>query len=198
MKRKKNWFLPLVGGLVCGGLCWAQDSVKSPPSEPGVAAYVNDQPISTAELDKIILKTNMKLAQDLYNARKGALDQVILERAFAAEAAEKKVAIDDFVDTKVAEKVKPVTDEDVKTYFDTNQARMQGRTLEQIAPQIKNFLASQRESEARNALLTEVRATSKVKMVLDAPRVEVAVAANDPIKGPADAKVTIVEFSEFQ
>jgi acetyl-CoA synthetase len=41
-------------------------------------------------------------------------------------------------------------------------------------------------------------AKAKVQITLDAPRVEVKVAANDPAKGPADAKVTVVEFSEFQ
>ena len=199
MKRKNRLLFGLSGGLLCGSLCLAQEPAKpSAPKEPGVAAYIDEKPVTMAELDEKILKTNMKLAQDLYNARKAAVDQVVLDRAFAKEAAETKVTVDDVVKAKVAAKVKPVTDEEVKTYFDANQARMQGKTLEQIAPQVKNFLAGQRENEARNALLAEVRASSKVRLLLDAPRVEVAIAPNDPAKGPASAKVTIVEFSEFQ
>jgi len=199
MKRKNRLLIGLSGGLLCGSLCLAQEPAKpAAPKEPGVAAYIDDKPVTMAEVDEKVIKTNMKLAQELYNARKAAVDQVMLDRAFAKEAAEKKVTVDEVVKAKVAAKVKPVTDEEVKAYFDSNQARMQGKTLEQVAPQVKNFLAGQRENEARNALLTEVRAGSKIRMVLDAPRVDVAIAANDPVKGPAGAKVTIIEFSEFQ
>lgn len=199
MKRKNRLLFGLSGGLLCGSLALAEEPAKpAAPKEAGVAAYIDDKPVTTAELDEKILKTNMKLAQSLYDARKSAVDQVVLDRAFSKEAAEKKVTVDDIVKAKVAEKAKPVTDEEIKAYFDSNQGRMQGKTLEQMTGQIKNFLAGQRETEGRNAVLAEVRKSAKVRVTLEAPRVEVAVAANDPAKGPATAKVTVVEFSEFQ
>ena len=199
MKRKNTLLFGLSGGLLCGSLALAQEPAKqAPPKEPGVAAYIDDKPVTTAELDEKILKSNMKLAQSLYDARKAAVDQVVLDRAFAKEAAEKKVSVDEIVKAKVTEKAKPATDDEIKAYFDANQARMGGKPLEQMSGQIKNFLVGQRETEARNALLADVRKSAKVRVLLDAPRVEVAVAPNDPTKGPAGAKVTIVEFSEFQ
>lgn len=195
---KKRYLLAVAGGLWCASLASAQDA-KTAAKSPGVAATINDQPVTTAELDDKVLKTNMKLAQQLYDARKAAIDQIVLDRALAKEATEKKMTVDQLVSAKVAEKVKPVTDEDVKAYYDANQAKMQGKTFEQSSGQIKGFLASQRETEARNNLLAEVRKSANVKMLLDVPRVEVAVAPNDPVKGGGkDAKVTIVEFSEFQ
>ena len=199
MKRKNRLLFGLSGGLLCGSLALAEEPAKpAAPKEPGVAAYIDDKPVTTAELDEKILKTNMKLAQSLYDARKAAVDQVVLDRAFAKDAAEKKITVDEIVKAKVAEKVKAVTDDEIKAYFDGNQARLQGKTLEQTSGQIKNFLAGQRETEARNALLAEVRKAAKVRILLDVPRVEVAVAPNDPAKGPAGAKVTVIEFSEFQ
>jgi hypothetical protein len=198
MKRKNRLLFGLSGSLLCGSLALAQEPAKTPAKDAGVAAYVDDKPITTAELDEKVLKTNMKLAQQLYDARKAAVDQVILERVYAKEAAEKKVSVDEIVKAKVAEKAKPVTDEEVQAYYNANQARMGGKPLDQMTAQIKQFLGGQRETEARNALLAEARAAAKVRMVLDAPRAEVAVAANDPAKGPASAKVTVVEFSEFQ
>ena len=199
MKRKNRLLFGLSGSLLCGSLALAQEPAKPAASkDAGVAAYVDDKPITTAELDEKVLKTNMKLAQQLYDARKAAVDQVILERVYAKEAADKKVTVDEIVKAKVTEKAKPVTDEEIQAYYTANQNRMGGKPIEQMTGQIKQFLVGQKETEARNALLTEVRTTAKVRVVLDAPRAEVAIAANDPAKGPASAKVTVVEFSEFQ
>ena len=199
MKHAQQRILAWTVGLSVGAVALAQEPAKPTPSkEPGVAATIDGKPVTLAEIDEKILKTNMKLAQQLYEARKAAVDQVVLDRAFAKEAADKKVSVDEIVKAKVTEKVKPVTDADIQEYFNANTARMQGKTLEQMTGQIRNFLTGQRETEARNAIMEEVRKTSNVKILLDAPRVEVAVAPNDPAKGPATAKVTVVEFSEFQ
>lgn len=196
---RKRVLFAVAGGLWCAALASAQDAAKPAAKDAGVAATVNGQPITTAELDEKVLKTNMKLAQQLYDARKAAIDQIVLDKALAKEAAEKKMSVDQLVSAKVAEKVKPVTDEDVKGYFDANQARMQGKTLEQASGQIKSFLGGQRETEARNTLLADVRKSADVKILLDVPRVEIAVAANDPVKGGGKgAKVTVIEFSDFQ
>ncbi len=198
MKQKIGFLFSLSGSLLWSSLTFAEEPAKPAPKDAGVAAYINDQAVTTAELDEKVLKTNMKLAQQLYDARKAMVDQVILDRAFSKEAADKKITVDDVVKAKVAEKAKPVTDDEIKAYFDANQARMQGKTLEQMSGQIKNFLAGQREGDARNNLLAEVRKSSKVRILLDAPRAEIALAANDPIKGNPKAKVTVVEFSDFQ
>jgi hypothetical protein len=199
MKRKTRLLFGLSGGLLCSSMALAQEPAKpAAAKDQGVAAYIDDKPVTTAELDEKILKTNMKLAQQLYDARKAAVDQVILERVYAKEAADKKVTVDEIVKAKVAEKAAPISDADVQAYYNANQARMGGKPLEQMTGQIKQFLAGQKETEARNALLTEARSAAKVRIVLDAPRAQVAVAPNDPAKGPASAKVTVVEFSEFQ
>ncbi len=198
MNRRISFLFGLSGVFFCGLMALAEEPAKPASKDAGVAAYIDDKPVTTAELDEKILKTNMKLAQQLFDARKAAVDQVVLDRAFAKEAAEKKVSVDEIVKAKVAEKAKPVTDDEIKAYFDANQARMQGKTIEQMSGQIKNFLAGQREGDARNNLLAEARKNAKVRMVIDAPRVEVAIAANDPSEGAKDAKVTVVEFSDFQ
>jgi len=67
-----------------------------------------------------------------------------------------------------------------------------------MAEQIQSFLTSQQQKEARDSLLAQLKEKAEVKITLDAPRVEVPIAANDPAKGPKDAKVTVVVFSDFQ
>ena len=65
-------------------------------------------------------------------------------------------------------------------------------TLEQMGPQIRQFLTSQRRGEA----MASLRKTAVVDVRLDPPRASVA--ATGPSRGPADAPVTIVEFSDYQ
>lgn len=167
-------------------------------AQPGVAATVGGKPITMAEVDAQLLASNMKLAQQLYEARQAALDDLIMERLLAAEAEAKGVPLDQFVQQRIDAKIEPVTDEDVKKFYDENVARMRGRTLEQMASAIRSHVEGQRKESARGALLAELKAGTDIRVMLDPPRVEVKLAANDPVKGPADAKVTVVEYSEFQ
>ena len=61
------------------------------------------------------------------------------------------------------------------------------------------FLQGQRQGQARAMLVDELRnKTANVRVLLDPPRVEVAVAATDPVRGEPTAPVTLVEFSDYQ
>jgi hypothetical protein len=195
--KRKVWLLAIASTSIT---TWA---LAEPPKsdgkgDSGVAAMIGDKPITTAELDAKILKQNMKLAQQLYDARKAALDDEILERALGDEAKAANMSVDQLLKKKIGEKMTPPSDAEVEAYYNANKGRMQGRELKDVAPQIKNMLASQKEGDAKNKLLAEVRAKSNVKIMLEVPRVEVVLLPNAPSKGGKDAKVTIVEFSDFQ
>jgi len=190
---------PSLSVLVCAG-AWAEPQAKNdaPKENAGVAAYIGSDAIAIQDLDAKVLKTNMKLAQSLYDARRAVLNDLIMERVLAPEAAKKGVSVELFLRERIAEKAKPVTDADVQAFYDANSARMGKKPFEQMSGQIRTYLVSQGESAARESLLTELKEKAGVKIVLGPPRVDVVLAANDPTKGPANAKVTIVEFSDFQ
>src|SRR5829696_1524679 len=76
---------------------------------------------------------------------------------------------------------------------------MKERALEVMAPAINRYLQDQQRATARQALVAELRKGGpSVRVMIDAPRHEVALAATDPALGSASAPVTIVEFSDFQ
>lgn len=187
-----------LGGFACIPVGAEPPKAESGGAKAGVAATIGGEPITTAELDARALKINMKLAQSLYDARKQALDQVVMERLLGPEAKEKGVPVDKLLEQKIAEAAKPVSDGDVEGYYKANAARMGGKTLEQMSAQIKAFLAGQQQNLAKESILASLKQKADIKIMLDPPRVEVALGPNDPMKGSKDAKVTIVEFSEFQ
>lgn len=198
MRKTQNCILLLAGVAMWAPSAAIEDVRAGADAKPDVAATIGGEPVTMAELDAKVLKNNMKLAQELYNARKAALDQVILDRLLGKEASEKGTTVEKLLIDKVKERAKPVTDADVEAYHTANATKMKLKPLDQSSGQIRNQLTATREAEARDAILTELKAKTEVKLVMSPPRANVTVAANDPVKGPANAKITIVEFSEFQ
>jgi protein-disulfide isomerase len=91
-----------------------------------------------------------------------------------------------------AETLGDVTDEEVLAFYGDKVDQLGGRSLEELTPQIREYLGQVRRQEATEALVD----AAGVEILLERPRVQVA--ADGPSKGPADATVTIIEFSDFQ
>lgn len=167
-------------------------------AESEVAATIGSESISLQQVDEKARAISLQPYQALYDARRGALDQLIEESLLEREAGTRGVSAEALVEEEVTSKVKPVTDADVQNFFNQNQARMRGQTLEQIGGQVRQFLGAQNAALARKEFVDGLRAGAGVKIALDPPRAIVNIAAHDPSKGPATAKVTIVEYSDFQ
>jgi protein-disulfide isomerase len=88
-----------------------------------------------------------------------------------------------------------VTDADVDAFYTANKERIP-RPKEEVAAQIKQYLEQQGQQKVQQDFYASLRDKYKVEMKLEPIRVEVA--ATGPAQGPANAPVTIVEFSDFQ
>ena len=92
-------------------------------------------------------------------------------------------------------KSRPVSDEEVRAFYDANKDRT-NQTFEQLAPQIKQYLAAQHNERATRAFYDSLRVKFQIASLLAPYRV--AVPASGPVRGPLDAPVTIVEFGDFE
>ena len=173
-------------------------AAKESEGGPAVAATVGDQSITVEQVDAKAMTSNIKAYQDLYDARKAALDELIADALLEREASSRGISKDDLVAQEITQKIRPVTDADVQTFYTQNQGRMTGRTLEQVSGQLRQFLTQQNETQVRQAFLNQLKQKAAVRIALDPPRTPVLIAPNDPYAGPAVAKVTIVEYSDFQ
>ena len=190
--------------LVLALACSAPAQQAGPAQAGGdVAARIGDRTITIKEVDDRWQReqpaARAQAVQQLYDGRKEALDAIIADMLIEQAAKGKGLNPTQFTDGEIARRVTPVTDAEVVTFFQENQPQMQGRGLAAMGPAIRQFLAEQQRTMAYQALIAELKkAGPAVSMVLDAPRYEVAVGADDPSLGPANATVTIVEFSDFQ
>ena len=135
--------------------------------------------------------------QNRYQVLDAALQGMLRERMVAAEATAAGQTPDEYLAAELESRIGEVSDAEVDAFYQENQARMPpGRAQEEIAPQIRQFLAQQKRAEAEQAFYSALEAKHQVTSTLEPPRTQVA--ATGPAKGPESAPVTIVEFSDFE
>jgi hypothetical protein len=179
--------------------------LPAPPTDPDqVVAEVGGRKVTLKELDakweEFDAAERARVTQLLYQNRRNMLDQVVGEILIENAAKAASQSVDDFLAQDAAKRQQPVTDAEIAQFYDQNKQRAQGRTIEDLRVQIKDFLEAQRKQQARAQLVEELKAKSGggVKVMLDPPRYTVAIAEHDPIRGDATAPVTLVEFSDYQ
>ena len=168
-----------------------------------VAARVGDRTITVKELDdrwrQLEPAEHAQALQQLYEGRRGTLDAMVAEMLIEQAAKAKGVEPGAFTEAEITRRVKPVTEWQIVSFYQENQAQMQGRALAAMSPAIRQYLEEEQRAGAYRALVTELRtAGPALDVMLDAPRHDVEVASDDPALGSADAPVTVVEFSDFQ
>ena len=168
-----------------------------------VVATVGTTSITLAQVDDLALQQpaatfgNMKLSQAMFEARRMALDSLVGNLLVEQEAKARGVDKAALVDQEVSSKVSPPTEEDIAAWYQANQQRVQGATLEQVRAPIGAFLVQERTMTARQAYLERLKAKTPVKMMLEPPR-QAAKAGTSPAKGPTSAPVELIEYSDFQ
>jgi protein-disulfide isomerase len=182
--------------------CSAQDKAKAEAKASAgsgqVLAVVNGKPVTEADVRESAAEQfkalDREYQQNVHKLLEDSLDQAIQDKLVEAEAAARKITKE-----QVLAEIKPaaVTDAAVDAFYEENKARIPpNMTKEQVAGQIKTYLEQQGQQTARQNFFKNLESKYAVEKKLEPIRVEVA--ANGPAKGPANAPVTIVEFSDFQ
>ena len=160
------------------------------PAPSGAAAMVDGQPITQAQVDE-------RAARQIYEIRHQTLEEMLSDQLLEKEAKARGITKEALMEKEVGAKVTEPTPAEVDQIWEANKARMPGKTREQVAPDIINWLKGQKAPAVQQAFLQSLRSKYKVQVLLESPRVEVSV-DDDPARGPSGAPVTIVEFSDFQ
>jgi protein-disulfide isomerase len=193
---KKAFFLTIAATLLA-----CSSAAQQTGSE--TAARFGDRTITVKEVDDKWRAddpaAHAEAIQKVYDGRRNAIETLVADSLIAEAAKGKGLSPDAFVEAEVGRRAKPLTDAEVVSFYQANQSQMQGRSLDMMAPVIARYLEEQRRTEARQALVAELRkGAPALRVMIDAPRAEVALAATDPALGSTSAPVTIVEFSDFQ
>lgn len=161
-----------------------------------VAATVNGQQITLGEIDE---SRGGQIAQQIYKMRRSAIEALIDEKLLETEAGVRKLSVEDLLKQEVEAKVSNPSDAEVGAIYDANKERF-GAPLEEVQKQIVDSLKYNRIGTQHNIYISGLREKAKIEYKLEKPpvqRVEVS-KDDDPTRGVADAKIEIIEFTDYQ
>ncbi|MBW2493849.1 MAG: thioredoxin domain-containing protein [Deltaproteobacteria bacterium] len=166
-------------------------------SADAVAATLDDQTITIGDVDEHIKEqlfseaTSERNPATLYEVRtralKGLIDTMLVEKAAAAA----DLTSDDYLRQQV-EAQGDVPEAEISAFYNENIDQMGGLSLDEMRERIGAYLKEQRVV----TVVANLRDQADAEILLEPSRIEVE--AIGPAKGPDDAVVTIIEFSDFQ
>jgi protein-disulfide isomerase len=169
-----------------------------PATQDGIAAKAGDVEVTSAELMEGIESEVFEQESKVFEVKFNKLRQLLLQKFMEKDPRKKGISNDEFLSKYIAQNVN-ISDKEIDAFI-----KDQNIPAEHINPQvrekIKNYLEIERKKEAVDKWLAEQTKKNPVEVYIPKPRrptfpVE---AGNSPFAGDKDAKVVIVEFSDFQ
>lgn len=189
-----------VAALLALGCTVPETAVRAEnDGEPGerVLAVVGERQITEAEVEEAVAADLLDLERQRQTRLEVGLRRLVEQTLLEIEAESEGVTPEEFLEAELAARYAPPTDEEVESFYEERKARIR-EPKEQVLPQIRQFLEQQGIPERnRAALIEELKEKHGYTSRIEPLRVEVE-ADGHPSKGPADAPVTIVEFSDFE
>jgi len=170
---------------------------KTGPSA-AVAARIGDRIITMDELERSLALQFAKLQEQKYQLVESKLDELIEQYLLEHEAKRRGITVEALVKEDILSKVQGVTDAEVGKFMEENRGRLRGNP-EELRSRVREYLTSERTASQRRAYVAVLRQKSSVEVFLKEPDpIRMVVKVDGAFaKGPKDAPVTIVEFSDF-
>lgn len=193
-------------GFLCGSpLLLFAASTASPSPVVATVAGVN---ITRAEIEAEAAAAIAELEEQKRRIVAETLDRIVEQRVLELEAKKQGLSIQTLLDREVNARYVAPGDEEIAAFYEENRAGIK-RPKEEAADLIRQHLVRERRDEARVLYLEQLRKAHRVQNHLQqereaaelrrAPALRALVERpGAPAFGPADAPVTIVEFSDFQ
>jgi protein-disulfide isomerase len=171
-------------------------AVQAASAPDRAAAVIDGKSISEKELDERAAPHLRELNEKVFEVREQTLDDMIDEQLLNQEASRLKLSVQQLLDREVNSRVAKPTPADVESYYAKIQDRI-ALPIEEARPKILEFLTETRRRTAYDHYLSGIRVREKVTVLLAPPRAEVPIDLAR-IRGPVNAPITIVEFSDFE
>jgi protein-disulfide isomerase len=168
-------------------------------SSSTVLATVAGRPITAASVNERLKPIIYQLRLTTYLVEKPALDLTINDLLLLAEANNRNVPPEDIVRKEITEKVRQPSEAEIAKFYSENKSGLKAE-LSTISNQIAAYLQDQDRQRLERELSERLRKGADVRLLIAEPEppIQVISVDDDPVRGDANAPVTIVEFTDFQ
>jgi protein-disulfide isomerase len=192
----------LLLGAVLAAACSQPSTPEAKSADDATPAIrIGSEVVTVGQLDAWIKdqlfeqETEGGKTSKLFELRAGAAENYVAQKLLDEEAKKQGTNADTLIEAE-AKKRLDVTDADVQRFYDENKNSFGERTFDDMKGQIRSHLERIAAQGAAQKYVQELRDAAKVEILIERPRTQVA--ATGPSQGPADAPVTIIEFSDYE
>ena len=160
-----------------------------------VVVEVNGVQVTLADLEKKRAAALFQARTNYYDAERKVIEDVVGQLLLEQQAAKEGISVSELLDRHVNKAVdKDPSEEALRVYYegvDTTEP------YEAVRPKIIDALRQRRIAKAKAAYLQSLQSQMSIVIRLAPPRTPISM--NDvPLRGASGARVTLVEFADFQ
>ena len=186
----------LVAGLGAGTSAGDRPKAKTAPPDE-VVALVDGQPVTRGNLARSAEPRLIEARTRAYEIEREVLDELIAERLVREEARRRGLTPEALLKAEVEAKAVPPRPWDVEAHLRAHARAYQGKDREESVRAAEATVRADRIVQRRIGFLNALRAAADVRVTLEPPRVAVG-PGTAAVRGPLEARVTLVEFADFQ
>ncbi len=197
-----GWLLVVAPGAVAAREADAQEEqARARPAQESslgevVATYSLGE-IREREVERAAGIQLYQIRQQEYELQQRAIRQLVSERLLRAEALRQGKTRDQFYAERVTDLIEEPSAEEVEAVMKQYRNQLP-KEDEEARSVVVQALKDQQRQRLERALQKQLLAGADLKIRLDPPRAPLTIYPEDPVRGPEDAPITIVEFSDFQ
>lgn len=177
--------------------CATEPATSASPASAETVAEFGDSRITAQELDELAAGQLLRLRQQMYQTQRQVLETEIYQRLLEEVAAAEDLAAAEYERRELEGAVTPPTEQQIEQVMNQYRSRLATED-DKAREQVVNYLAQQAQQAAQADLRKRLFEAAGVRITLEPPRLEPTVEAYNPTRGPADAPVTLVEYTDFQ
>ena len=164
-----------------------------------VVATIGGQPLKASVIIERLKPIVYEMRLQAYELTKHQAEQTVNNLLLLEEARRRQIGPEEIIRSEVSDKVRPPTEAEVAKFYEENKSRING-DLNTVRNQIADYLHERERSRLEQELSARLRKTAKIRWLITepVPPVQNISVDDDPSRGPANAPVTIVEFTDFQ
>ncbi len=164
-----------------------------------VVATIGGQPLKAGVINERFKPVVYQMRIQAYELMRQQAEQTVNNMLLLDEARRRQIGPEEIIRKEVSDKVRPPTDAEVTKFYEDNKARING-DLNSLRNQIATYLQEQTRNRLEDELSARLQKNANIRWLITEPPqpVQNISVDDDPAKGPANAPVTIVEFTDFQ